>query len=130
MTVPPEGSEAPEESETPVGGRADEQETMVVLVTGPEAGALTRIGRRLVEERLAACMNVVGEIRSIYRWEGEVVEEGESLALLKTTRARTDALEARVRELHAYEEPEVLLLRVTGGSASYMDWVAASVAPA
>lgn len=124
MTVPPEGSEARARP------RDDGEETMVVLVTGPGAGELARIGRRLVEERLAACMNVLGEIRSIYRWKGEVVEEGESLALLKTTRARTVALEARVRELHAYEEPEVVILPVVGGSASYMDWVAASVAPA
>jgi periplasmic divalent cation tolerance protein len=99
----------------------------VVLVTGPDREALTALGRRLVEERLAACVNVLGDVRSIYRWEGAVEEAAEALALLKTTGTRLEALTARVRELHPYEEPEVVALPVVGGSASYLAWVAAGV---
>jgi len=100
-----------------------------VLVTGPDPEALLALGRTLVEERLAACVNVLPDVRSAYRWEGRVEEAGEALALLKTTAERLDALTARVRDLHPYEEPEVLALPSAGGSSSYAAWVRASVAP-
>lgn len=102
-------------------------ETLVVLVTGPDRETLLRIGRVVVEERLAACANVLGGVVSIYRWEGDVQEEGEVLAILKTTRGRAEALQRRVVALHPYDEPEFLALPVERGSASYMQWVAASV---
>lgn len=100
----------------------------VVLVSGPDQATLADLGRRLVEERLAACANVWGGIRSVYRWQGEVEEAGEALALLKTTGGSLDALQQRVRALHPYEEPEILALAVDAGSSSYLTWVAESVA--
>jgi len=107
-----------------------EPDVCVVLVTGPDREVLLAVGRRLVEEELAACVNATDRVRSVYRWQGEVHEDEEGLALVKTTRARLDELEARVRELHPYDEPEFLALSVTAGSRSYMDWVASSVTPA
>lgn len=103
-------------------------ETAVILVTGPDAATLEEIGRRLVEERLAACLNVVPGITSVYRWQGRVHRDSEAMAAIKTTRARAAAVEARIRELHPYELPEVLVLPVAGGSNAYREWVADCVA--
>lgn len=100
-----------------------DSEIVVVLVTAPSAEAADRIARPLVEERLAACVNVVGPIRSLYRWEGRVQEDAERLLVVKTRRTLLDRLEVRVRALHEYDVPEVVALPVTGGSAAYLAWV-------
>ncbi len=83
-------------------------EALVVLVTAPSAEKAAELGRALVSERLAACANVVPGIRSIYWWEGKVEDEPEALVLLKTTRARFEALRDRVLALHPYQVPEVV----------------------
>ncbi len=98
-------------------------DVQVVLITAPDADCADALARRLVEERLAACVNVVPKVRSIYRWEGAVQADEEHLLLAKTHAARTEALAARVKELHPYELPEVLALPAEGGSAAYLDWV-------
>ena len=99
-------------------------EFVVVLVTASSAEEAARIGRALVDERLAACANVIGPIRSIYRWQGAVEEADEHLVVLKARAAEVSALEVRVRALHSYEVPEVLALPVTAGSAPYLAWLA------
>lgn len=99
-------------------------EALVVLVTAPTPERAAEIARALVDERLAACGNVVQGIRSIYRWEGKVQEDAEALLVLKTTRARFDALRDRVLALHPYEVPEVIALPVEAGSARYLAWIA------
>jgi periplasmic divalent cation tolerance protein len=99
-------------------------EFVVVLVTTASAEEGARLGRTLVEERLAACANVVGPIRSIYRWQGAVEEADEHLVLLKARGTDVPTLEARVRALHSYDVPEVLALPVTAGSAPYLAWLA------
>jgi len=104
-------------------------ETLVVLVTAPDAEAAARIARTLVEEGLAACGNVVPGLRSIYRWEGKLCDEPEALLILKTVRGRYAALEARVRALHPYSCPEVLALPVAAGSEAYRRWVEDAVRP-
>jgi len=76
-----------------------------------------------VQERLAACANLVPAIHSIYWWEGRVQEDGEALLLVKTTRDRFEALRDRVLALHPYQVPEVLALPVAAGSASYLEWI-------
>jgi periplasmic divalent cation tolerance protein len=101
-------------------------DALVVLVTAPSAEKAAELARALVEERLAACGNVVPGLRSIYRWQGAVQEDAEALLLLKTTRARLDALRARVLALHPYDVPEVLALPVEAGSAAYLAWIAES----
>ena len=104
------------------------EDFVVVLVTAGDAGEAARIGRTLVEERLAACANVVGPIRSVYRWRGAVEEAAEHLLLVKARAADLPALEARVRALHSYQVPEVLALPVAAGSAADLAWLAQSTA--
>lgn len=103
-------------------------DALVVLVTTPTPERAAEIARALVDERLAACGNVVPGLRSIYRWEGKVQEDAEALLVLKTTRARFDALRARVLALHPYELPEVIALPIEAGSAPYLAWIAAETA--
>ena len=105
----------------------DETRVVVVLLTGPTADELRSIGVRLVEERLAACVNVLPGATSIYRWREAVEESEEALGLVKTTAARLRLLEARVRELHPYEVPEILALESAGGSSAFLDWIRNSV---
>ncbi len=99
---------------------------VVVLVTAGSNEEGRRIGRAMVEERLAACVNVVGPIRSIYRWEGAVEEAEEHLLVMKARAADVPALTARVRALHSYDVPEVVALPLTGGSEAYLAWLAAA----
>ncbi len=98
-------------------------EAIVVLVTTPSADEGERIGRAVVNERLAACVNVVGPIRSVYRWKGAVEDAQEWLLVIKARAADLDALETRVRALHSYDVPEVLALPVYGGAAAYLAWL-------
>ncbi len=102
-------------------------DVVVALVTAPSAEKAAELARALVEERLAACGNVLPGLRSIYRWEGKVQDEPEALLLLKTTEAGFEALRARVVALHPYDVPEVIRLRVEAGHEPYLGWVRASV---
>jgi periplasmic divalent cation tolerance protein len=101
--------------------------SLVVLVTVPEERA-RELGRALVGERLAACVNVLPGVTSIYTWEGQREEAVESLLVIKTHAARYADLERRVRELHPYALPEVLGLPVEAGAPDYLRWVHDSVA--
>ena len=107
--------------------RSSDDAVEVVLVTAPDADAAGRLARAVVEERLAACVNVIGPVRSIYRWQGELQDDSEVLMMIKTTRERRAALAARVCELHPYDVPEVLALPASGGSEAYLQWVRAEV---
>jgi periplasmic divalent cation tolerance protein len=100
---------------------------IVVLVTcgSPEEGR--KVARALVERRLAACVNVVAGVESVYRWKGAVEEASECLLLAKTTRGQFEPLQSAVRELHSYELPEVVALPIVDGLDSYLSWIAASV---
>ena len=98
---------------------------VVVLLTAPDPETAQRIAQALVEERLAACVNVLPGVRSIYRWQGAVEQASEVLLIAKTQADRSDALAARVRALHPYELPEVVVLPVSGGSEAYLGWVVA-----
>lgn len=100
-------------------------ETVVVYVTAPEDAAPDLAGR-LVGAHLAACANLVS-VRSVYRWQGEVQDDPETLLILKTTRDRLDALRAAVEAQHPYDVPEFLVLPVEAGHRPYLDWVADSV---
>lgn len=98
-------------------------DAIVVLVTAPNPDKAAEIARALVAERLAACGNVVPGLRSIYRWEGKIEDEPEALLLLKTTRARFEALRERVLELHPYRVPEVVAVPVEAGNQAYLAWI-------
>lgn len=97
----------------------------LVLVTAAGEEQAAAIGRALVEERLAACANIVPRIRSIYRWKGQLFDERECLILMKTKTALFEALKSRVRELHGYEVPEIVALPIARGLPEYLDWVVA-----
>ncbi len=100
---------------------------LVVLVTTPSAEVAAAIARTLVEERLAACGNVIPGVRSIYRWDGKVHDEAEALLVLKTEGRALPELKRRLPELHPYAVPELLALPVEDGLAPYLDWVAEGV---
>lgn len=97
---------------------------VIVLTTVPDGDLGDTIARTLVEERLAACVNVHPAMTSVYRWEGRVEQERERQLVIKTTRDRVAAVQARVAELHSYDLPEFLVLPVADGSAAYLGWVA------
>ena len=101
----------------------------VVLCTFPDADQAAAVARALVDARLAACVNLIPQVRSIYRWEGKVSDDAEVLAVIKTTAHRLAALRERVLALHPYECPEVIALPVDAGSARYLSWVADSCDP-
>jgi periplasmic divalent cation tolerance protein len=98
-------------------------DAVVVLVTAGSREEAGRIGTALVTERLAACVNLIGPIHSIYRWQGSIEEAEEWQLVVKARAADLSALEARVKALHSYEVPEILALPVYGGSAAYLAWL-------
>jgi periplasmic divalent cation tolerance protein len=97
-----------------------------VTTAGPDEAE--RIGRAVVEERLAACANILPGMRSIYRWQGAVHEAQETVLILKTTHDRLELLTARVKALHSYEVPCVAAFEVMPGNADYFGWIAAETA--
>jgi periplasmic divalent cation tolerance protein len=99
----------------------------VALTTAPSADKAAEIARVLVTEGLAACVNVVPAVRSIYAWKGEVVEDAEALCVVKTRADRVEALRQRLVALHPYEVPELVVLDVDAGHEPYLSWVEASV---
>ena len=96
---------------------------VVVLVTAASPQQAEEIARKLVEEKLVACANVVPLMQSIFRWQGEVQSEEETLIVAKTLRARTDRIVDRVKELHTYQVPEIIALPILEGSRDYLDWI-------
>jgi periplasmic divalent cation tolerance protein len=101
----------------------------IVYMTAGDLAEARRIGRTLVEERLAACVNIIDGMRAVYRWEGELQEGQEVVVIAKTVAAKVDALVARVKALHSYECCCVLALPVAAGNSPFLDWIAAEVAP-
>ena len=102
---------------------------LLVFVTTPTSDEAGRIAETLVAQRLAACVNIVGGVRSVYWWKGEVSDETEVLCLIKTTAERFATLRARLIELHPYEVPEVIALDITAGHPAYLEWLESSVTP-
>jgi periplasmic divalent cation tolerance protein len=96
---------------------------LVIMTTCPDAESADRLSRRLVEGRLAACVNVLPEIGSVYRWQGTIERSRETLLFIKTTRARYEAVEAFIRAGHPYELPEVIAVPIERGSAAYISWL-------
>lgn len=99
----------------------------LILVTASPRAEAKRIAHALVEERLAACVNLIGGVHSVYRWKETVETADEILLLIKTRQEKVDAVRARVHELHSYEVPEFLVLDVAEGSSAYLEWIASCV---
>ena len=102
------------------------QEYVIVLTTLPADADGAAFARELVEERLAACVNLSAPMKSIYRWEGTVETESERQLVIKTSRDRVVALWDRVRELHPYDMPEFLVTPIVDGNDAYLRWVGES----
>ena len=98
-------------------------EAMVVLVTCGSEEEATKIANSLVEERLAACVNMISPVRSIYRWEGKIWDEKEWMLIIKTKRHRFEELEKKVKSLHSYSVPEIIALPIVEAASSYLNWL-------
>lgn len=108
----------------------DPADCRVVLCTCPDSACAARLAGGLVEHGLAACVNVIDGIRSIYRWQGEVSDDSETLMIIKTTGSRYPELQRWLERHHPYDVPEVIALDVSEGAPSYLEWVASQTRPA
>lgn len=102
-------------------------DALLVFCTCENPAEADRIARTLVSERLAACANILGGVRSVFRWQGEVSEAEEVQILIKTAQNRYVALESRIAELHSYDTPEIFAIPITVGSEKYLQWLGAQV---
>lgn len=103
--------------------KRDQGEYAVMLVTVSSAEEGLRIARSLVDSRLAACVNIIPSLRSIYQWQGETQDEEELLLLIKTRMALFEQVEGKVKETHSYEVPEIVALPIIQGSETYVNWL-------
>ena len=102
---------------------------IIVLSTCASTEEAERIARRLLEKRLAACVNLVAGARSLYRWQGAIEEAAECLLIIKSRQNLWEELRAEIQRLHSYEIPEVLLLAIEDGSPAYLNWLNEELAP-
>jgi periplasmic divalent cation tolerance protein len=98
-------------------------DAIVVFMTAANGEEAARLAEMLVGAHLAACVQILPEMESVYRWQGKIERQSEILLLAKTTREKFDELEREVRALHSYDTPEVIAVPVTAGSAPYLDWL-------
>ena len=102
-------------------------EAIVVLLTAANGEEAARLADLMIGAHLAACVQILPEMESVYRWEGKIERQAEILLLAKTTRSKFEDLEREVRALHSYETPEIIALPIVAGSAPYLEWLNASV---
>jgi periplasmic divalent cation tolerance protein len=117
---------SPGDAESVQAGAARPDEVVLLISNAPDEQTGLEIAQALVDEGLAACVNLLAPCRSVYRWQGKVEQASEVPLLVKTVAARVPALIARVRELHPYEVPEVITIPVADGLRPYLDWVVGS----
>ena len=98
-------------------------DVIVVCTTAPGEALAHKMGAALVEQKLAACVNILGPCESVYRWQGKVETAREVPLMIKTTRARYAEVEAVIQAMHVYEVPEIIVLAVENGLPAYLDWV-------
>jgi len=103
-----------------------DSQALVVYCSCPDQAIAERIAEAVVNERLAACVNLISGLTSIYRWEGQLQRDAELLLIIKTRSAVYPQLEARLRQLHPYQLPEIIALPIHTGSADYLNWIAAN----
>ncbi|MHA2036417.1 MAG: divalent-cation tolerance protein CutA [Promethearchaeota archaeon] len=97
------------------------------IVTVPTIEEGKKIAKNLVESKLAACVNIINNIFSVYRWKGEVQEDNEHLLLIKTTEEMSESIIQRINEIHSYSEPECIGMKIDKGSETYLNWILDSV---
>ena len=103
---------------------------VVIFVTAASSGEGKKIARHLVETKLAACVNILPPMESVYRWEGKIAEEREFLLIIKSTGELFPEIKAEISKIHSYHTPEIICLPVIEGSRNYLQWVSDSVKPA
>ena len=103
--------------------------SLLVFTSLPDAASAQTLAETLVEQRLAACVSILGPARSLYRWSGKLTQAEEVPLLIKTQAARYPALEAAIRSLHPYELPEIIAVPVEFGLPAYLAWVDAETSP-
>src|SRR5215207_8865234 len=104
-------------------------DAIVVFMTAANGEEAARLADMLVGAHLAACVQILPEMESVYRWEGKIERQSEVLLLAKTTQSKFDELEREVRALHSYETPEIIAVPVTAGSSPYLEWLNSSLTP-
>jgi periplasmic divalent cation tolerance protein len=102
-------------------------DAIAVFITAANSEEAGRLAEMLVDERLAACVQILPEMESVYRWQGRIERQPEVLLIGKTISSKFAALETRVRALHSYETPEIVAVPLTAGSSSYLAWLGAAV---
>lgn len=108
----------------------ENSKTVLVYTTFPSAGEAAAAGRCLVERRLAACVNIIPGMKSVYRWQGAIEEADEVVMLVKTRDTLAAAVTAAVKSIHVYDNPAILVVPVTGGSTDFLGWIVSETAPA
>ncbi len=98
----------------------------LLLCTSPDTDTAESLAKKLVEEALAACVNVVPGLKSFYQWQGELKCDGECLLIIKTEHAHHEELEKLIRASHPYELPEIIAVPINAGSKAYLDWISAN----
>ena len=106
-----------------------DDDPIVVFLTAPSGEEATRLADLLIGAHLAACVQILPEMESVYRWEGQIERQSEILLIVKTTRGKFADLEREVRALHSYETPEIVAVPIITGSQPYLDWLGESVKP-
>ncbi len=96
---------------------------ILVFVTAPDENTAADIARALVDKGLAACVNIVKDIRSIYKWQGKIEDEAEVLMIVKTRKTMFEALEKKVKSMHPYSVPEIISVDIAQGSGAYLEWM-------
>ncbi len=104
-------------------------EFIIVYVTAPTEEEARKIARALIDNKLAACVNIVREMRSIYRWQGKIEDEAEVLMIVKTRRGHFRRLKETVKQLHSYSVPEIIAIPVVEGSEDYLEWLREETRP-
>jgi periplasmic divalent cation tolerance protein len=99
------------------------EQALLVLTSLPDAALAASLARRLVEQRLAACVNTLPGVKSVYRWQGTIEEASETCLLIKSTQAAYPQLEAAIKAAHPYDLPEIIALPIVAGWPAYLDWI-------
>ena len=110
-----------------IDATTDVTEAIAVFVTTADSAEAYRLAEMLISQHLAACVQILPEMKSVYRWQGKIERQKEILLIAKTTQAKFEALEREVRAIHSYETPEIVALPLTAGSAAYLKWLRSSV---
>lgn len=103
-------------------------DAILIITNLPDSNSAEILARRLVEERLAACVNILPACTSVYHWQGKVETAQEIPVFIKTTQQRYDAIEKTIKAMHPYELPEIIIVPLAGGSSDFLDWLATETA--